>query len=172
MWRSAIAAVVAYVLLNPSHDSSRLVLAPASVPPVVDECDHSLQIGADGNISPLTCDGKLNVRAWQHLARENLLVLSLGADVLPSQVLQAMCSDLPNTTKPIEVSVYDMAKLYYGWRFGLNPRKQFLEVIAERDPVASDLHVDAAPGLAVDQPPPVPAAGRVFGEDHIAGPPP
>ena len=122
-----IIAVVAYILLNPSQDSNRLVLAPASVAPVVDECDRSLQIGADGNISPLTCDGKLNVRAWQHLTRGNLLVLALGADVLPSQVLQAMCSDLPRTTKPIEVSAYDMAKLYYGWRFGLNPRKEFVE---------------------------------------------
>jgi TIR domain len=124
-------AVVTYIVLNPPGPpkSNRLILSPASVAPVVDECNRSLQIGADGNIRPLSCNGKLNVRAWQHVARDNPLVLSLGPDVLPSQVLQAMCSDLQKTTgtKPLEATAYDLAELYYGWKFGLNPKQDFLD---------------------------------------------
>jgi hypothetical protein len=127
----AIIAVVAYIVVNPPGpgSSNRLVLSPASVPPVVDECNHSLQIGADGNIRPLTCNGKLNVRAWQRVARENPLVLSLGQDVVPDQVLQAMCSDLQKTTgtKPLEATAYDLAALYYGWKFGVSPKQEFLD---------------------------------------------
>jgi len=120
--------VGAYLVFRPSPASSRLVLSPASIPPVVDECTQRVRIGADGDVAPITCDGKLNVVAWQYLAKQNPLVLSLGPRVIPDQVLQAMCSDLQKTTgtRPLEATAYDLAKLYYGWRFGVDPKSEFL----------------------------------------------
>jgi hypothetical protein len=117
---------------SPATVPGRIALAPATTAPVVDECSARLQIGADGNAGPLTCGrGKLNVLAWQYFAKNNPLVMSLGPNVIPDQVLRAMCSDLhaaaPETsTVPIEISVYRLSALYYGWQFGVDPVQEFL----------------------------------------------
>lgn len=113
--------------------SSRAALAPASIPPVVDECSVPLSIGANGNAGPLLCEGgKLNTRAWEYFAKNSPLVMALGPNVIPDQVLRAMCSDLQaeppqGSTIPIELSAYQLAATYYGWDFGVDPRQEFVE---------------------------------------------
>ncbi len=140
-WLSAIgtllAALIAGVALYLSNQSpggdggsgqviaGRPVQAPATISPVVGECSQKLQIGADGNASPLTCDGgKLNVLAWSYYGKNSPLVMTLGPDAIPDQVLRAMCSDVRNSTPVIEKSAYTLAALYYGWNFGIDPAQE------------------------------------------------
>jgi hypothetical protein len=123
----ALASVGAVIAIATSGGgASRLILAPASIPPKTDECSAQLQIGADGTAGPVTCaNGHLNTNAWQYYAGLNLSVMRLGPDALPPQVQSAMCSDLRQTgsrsTNPIESDAYQLSALYYGWRFGIVP---------------------------------------------------
>ena len=137
---AALAAALGLFLTNTSDNNSgpsdsatspsessllRAPLSPASDPPQIDECRTQLSVGADGNVSPLFCsNGDLNVLAWEHVAKTNPLVLSLGPNVLPDQVLRAMCSDLRNSTIPVVVSSYQLAQAYYGWDFGIDPSQE------------------------------------------------
>jgi hypothetical protein len=101
--------------------SSRQVLAPATVPPVVDECTQQLTFGADGNAGPISCsNGDLNVLAWQNLAAGHPPVMSLGRYATPGQVQDAICGQ-SNSTLPITRSAYAISALYYGWHFGVDP---------------------------------------------------
>ncbi|MHB8571744.1 MAG: hypothetical protein ACYDAY_02145 [Candidatus Dormibacteria bacterium] len=107
---------------TPSATSARIVLAPATTAPAVDECDQQLAYAADGNVSPLACsDGRLNVRAWRALAQDNPSVMTLGPYATPAQVHAAACMDVQRSTIPIEQSVVDIATIYYGWQFGTRP---------------------------------------------------
>jgi hypothetical protein len=121
-----VAAVV--VLLTSGSAETRQVLSPAATPPVVDECTHSVSVGADGNVGPITCNGgELNVAAWQRLqtSAASNLVMTLGPRALPEDALQAMCTDLRNgSTNVIETSRYKIAELYYGWSFGIDPTSE------------------------------------------------
>jgi hypothetical protein len=105
--------------------SQRIVLPPASVPPVVDECSKQLEHAVDGTVGPLTCEGgKINQLAWQQYAGDlDSLTLSLGPNATPEQVAHALCSDLRESgaTYPIVGQLYEIAKLYYGWQFGIDP---------------------------------------------------
>jgi hypothetical protein len=95
-------------------------LPPAAVPPAsgVSECSVVLQIGADGNASPVFCpDGGINVMAWTYFAKLNTLVMALSSDADVQQVETAMCTDLKNSTIPIETSAGQLAFRYYGWQF-------------------------------------------------------
>ena len=102
--------------------TSRRVLPPATIPPKVDECNQQLTFGVDGNASPVRCaNGDLNVVAWDYFASNNLLVMALGPYATPGQVQEALCADLHHNTIPIETSSYQIAALYYGWTFALDP---------------------------------------------------
>jgi hypothetical protein len=108
---------------------SGIVLPPADVPPRVGLCSQQLEIGADGNAGPISCsNGKLNELAWQYLAHNNLNVMALGYNVLPDQVLRAMCSDVQSggSTNVLEVNAYNISVLYYGWKFGVSPSQEFM----------------------------------------------
>jgi hypothetical protein len=90
--------------------------------PKVNECTQQLTFGADGNVGPITCaDGNLNVLAWQQMAGEHPLVMSLGPYAMPRQVEEALCASLRNSTIPIQTSAYNISALYYGWNFGIDP---------------------------------------------------
>jgi hypothetical protein len=92
------------------------------VAPKVSECSAQLQIGADGNAGPITCpNGDLNALGWDYFEKSTPLIMSLGPDVTLAEVQEALCADLHNSTIPIETSAYNMAALYYGWRFGIDP---------------------------------------------------
>ena len=105
-----------------TQPSNRAVLAPATVPPKVDECQQQLSFGADGTASPVTCaNGDVNVLAWRYYARDtHNRVLSLGPFATPDQVLRAVCGDRFSTL-PIQTLSYQLAKAYYGWNFGVEP---------------------------------------------------
>jgi hypothetical protein len=113
----------------------RAVLAPATVPPVSNECTLQLTYDTDGNVSPLVCpDGGVNGLAWHVYAYGSSSVLDssellrLGPYASPAQVYEAMCHDYTNVykTRPITESAEQLAQTYYGWRFaGDNPLQDF-----------------------------------------------
>jgi cytoskeletal protein RodZ len=96
---------------------ARQILAPATTPPVVDECSVAISQSADGNPYPTTCPGGggVNVVAWRYIANSYSNILGLGASATEQQVLQAMC----NASAPGgEVSLAgQVAAMYYGWSF-------------------------------------------------------
>jgi hypothetical protein len=109
----------------------RIVLPPATVPPVKDECTEQLVYGADGNVSPLTCPGGgVNTAAWKQLAVNGTELLGLGLYATPTQVYQAVCHDYDTVykTKPITESAEEIAQAYYQWKFGVNPLSEFEQV--------------------------------------------
>lgn len=112
----------------------RAILAPATVPPVSDECTLQVAYDADGNVSPLLCaSGGVNTIAWHRLAYGDGTVpakselLTLGRYASPEQVYQAICHDYTDIfkTKPVTGSVEQIAKSYYGWQFGVDPLQEF-----------------------------------------------
>jgi hypothetical protein len=54
--------------------------------------------------------------AWEEISKGNPLVMTLGPYATPSQVTQAMCADLRNSTIPIETSGYQISALYWLFR--------------------------------------------------------
>jgi hypothetical protein len=95
------------------------------VPSEVDECSQQLEFGADGTAGPTTCaNGYLNVLDWQYYAKSGLQSLTLGRYATPAQVEQALCADAHATTNPIASDGYELAKLYYGWQFGIDPTQE------------------------------------------------
>lgn len=99
------------------------ILSPATVPPVVGLCSAQLSYGADGNTSPLFCsNGEINKLAWNYFAKINLRVMALGPNASPSDVEAAVSADMNgSSTGPIECSAYELAAVYYGWSFGVDP---------------------------------------------------
>jgi hypothetical protein len=105
---------------TPGPPPTRQVLAPAIVPPKVDECSEQLTFAQDGNAGPINCSsGALNAIAWRYFASSKHSVMSLGPYTTPAQVEDALCSDGPPI--PIETSAYQLAALYYGWNFTQDP---------------------------------------------------
>jgi hypothetical protein len=103
--------------------ANRAVLPPATSQPVVAECSQQLEYGADGSFGPLTCANgtELNTLAWNAASANRPLIMSLGPDASPGQVNAALCTDLNNSTIPIETGAYHLAAMYYGWTFAYDP---------------------------------------------------
>jgi hypothetical protein len=124
---AAVAAAVALVALPGGGESpdpsNQVALGPATVAPAVDLCSRQLDIGVDGTFGPLSCDGgKLNQTAWQFaVGHHDPFTFTLGPNATPDQVTRALCGDLEGTTLPIMGEIYELAKTYYGWGFGLDP---------------------------------------------------
>jgi hypothetical protein len=90
-------------------------------------CPH-ISYGADGNAGPLFCsDGQPNPPVLAYYRTMHLLVLGLGPDATPAQVLRAMCSDLPKSSNPIETDAYNLAQRMEGWSFGVNPAQEMIQ---------------------------------------------
>jgi hypothetical protein len=113
-----------------SENSKYSVLAPATVPSKVAECDQSLSYGSDGNPSPVKClNGSLNVLEWNALATLEPRVMSLGNSATSAQVQSDICSDANaadadssvSASNAFEESVYQISALYYGWNFSSDP---------------------------------------------------
>lgn len=115
----------------------RAVLAPATVPPVKNECLRALLRDADGNVQPLLCpNGGVNVNAWKQYARGWVghppliwsKTMRLGRHPSAKDVFDAMCVDLARVygTMPLTESAETLAAAYYGWHFsGSNPSQEF-----------------------------------------------
>jgi hypothetical protein len=97
--------------------NSFAVLSPAKVPPVHRECAGGLVLYEDGNVGPLTCDGGVNVGAWENLSHGDSPLMSLGKNPSQDQVIAAICAGGRYTVNVLD-SVYDLASTYYGWHFG------------------------------------------------------
>lgn len=109
-------------LTTRTQPANRAILAPATVPPSVDECQRQLMFAVDGTAGPVKCaNGDVNVVAWTYYARDgHARLLSLGPFATPQQALQAMCKDASSTI-PLEDEAYQLARTYYGWRFAVDP---------------------------------------------------
>ena len=90
-------------------------------------CPH-IQYGADDTAGPLFCtDGQPNPPVLAYYRTLHLQVLSLGPDVTPAQVLQAICTDVhQHSTYPIETAAYNLAQKINGWSFGVSPPQEML----------------------------------------------
>lgn len=117
----AAIAIAAYLIGRGNRGQE--VLSPATVPPVVGLCSAQLSYGADGNAAPLFCsNGEINRLAWSYFAKVNLRVTTLGPNASPSDVESAVSTDMNgSSTGPIECSAYQLAAVYYGWSFGIDP---------------------------------------------------
>ncbi len=117
-----IVIAVAAFLAGRGSGGANQALAPATVPPAVGLCSEQLSYGADGNASPLFCaNGQLNVLAWKYFAALHPRVMALGPNAAPGDVEAAVALDIKNSTGPIECSAYQLASVYYGWSFGIDP---------------------------------------------------
>src|SRR5436305_1207985 len=64
---SAVPSTTPSTARTTTTSSARAILAPATVPPVADECSLQTTDAADGNVFPLLCPaGGVNVTAWNH----------------------------------------------------------------------------------------------------------
>ncbi len=106
-------------------------LKPAIVPSKTPECQQTLTYASSGEPSPVQCsNGDLNVLAWKALAALEPTVMKLGYTSSQSQVMSAMCTDInvanqdatSALSEPVEASAYQLASLYYGWHYNINPR--------------------------------------------------
>jgi prepilin-type N-terminal cleavage/methylation domain-containing protein len=106
------------------------VLAPATVDSKVTECDQPITYGTNGSPTPIQCsNGNLNATAWNALSALEPTVMSLGYSATSAQVQTAICNDAnaadedssANTSNAIEMTVYQISSLYYGWNFSSNP---------------------------------------------------
>ena len=110
----------------PPPPSNRAILAPATTPPSVDECQQQLMFAVDGTAGPVKCsNGDVNAVAWKYYARDgHRLILSLGSFATPPQALAAMCKD-GSSTIPLEQEAYQLAKTYYQWQFAVDPSTEY-----------------------------------------------
>jgi hypothetical protein len=93
------------------------VLPGANGRPVHRECAPSFGIDFDSNGSPATCGGdRVNVATWDYFASTRPAMYSLGREATRCQVAEVY--DNARLTLPMDFSVYEMSKAYYGWRFG------------------------------------------------------
>jgi hypothetical protein len=93
------------------------VLPGATGLPVHEECAPRFDVDVDSNGSPATCHGdRVNVATWDYFASEHPPMYSLGRSATRCEI--AAVYDYSHLTMPMDASVYEMAKAYYGWRFG------------------------------------------------------
>lgn len=120
---SSVTKSVAAKQTNNPTNSAYATLTPATVPSKVVECSQQISYASNGVPDPVQCsNGDLNVTDWQALAALEPKVLTLGYDATASQVQSTLCSDVDaNISNPIELTVYQIASLYYGWNFSSNP---------------------------------------------------
>jgi hypothetical protein len=120
---SASSIVSTTISATTTAPANRAILPPATSQPVVAECSQQLEYGADGSFGPLTCANgtELNTLAWNAASANRPLIMSLGPDASPGQVNAALCTDLNNSTIPIETGAYHLAAMYYGWTFAYDP---------------------------------------------------
>ena len=87
-------------------------------------CTTQIATTANGNATPLFCtDGSINVQAWNFYSGVSASILGLGLKPTAGQVQSALCDDLVHNhaTRLEEVSGYQMASAYYGWKFNMDP---------------------------------------------------
>ena len=113
-----------------TNSNEYATLSPATVPPKIAECSQEISFDTAGDPGPIQCaNGDLNVQAWDSLATLEPTVFSLGYSATAAQVQSALCTDVDATlsdantknSSVVEATVYQIAALYYGWSFSINP---------------------------------------------------
>jgi len=119
----AIVVAVAGLALGGHNSQSPEVLPPAPGPPVGGLCSAQLTHLPDGSVSPLFCsNGDVNRLAWRYFAGKNLSVMGLGIFAADTDVATAIRQDLSaHATDAVECGAYQLASVYYGWGFGIDP---------------------------------------------------
>ena len=123
---AAVAAAVGLLVLPGGDEGggggdTPEALPPATVAPAVGLCSQQLEHAVNGTVGPLSCaGGSLNQLAWEHVAEAyEPETFTLGPNATPDEVGAALCEGL--VTIPIADMIYDLAQLYYGWSFALEP---------------------------------------------------
>ena len=118
-----LVGAVAVAAFNSLQDSRPRTLWPAKVPPVVGLCTEQLSQDQNGDVAPLFCSsGEINTLAWNHLAGENLEVMTLGPHPTHAGVVTAIEQDLKaRATSTEECNAATLAAAYYGWNFHIQP---------------------------------------------------
>ncbi len=115
---------------TPAPRNPYSTLSLANVPSKTPECTAALTYGSNGDPQPVQCpNGDLNVTEWNALAALEPTVMTLGYGASEAQVQTAICNDAnaadedssASSSNAIEVSVYQISALYYGWDFSSNP---------------------------------------------------
>jgi len=119
----AIAVAVAGLALGNHGSPTPEVLPPAPGPPVGRLCTQPLTTMPNGSVTPLFCsNGDVNRLAWRYFADKNLTVMGLGIFAADTDVATAIRQDLSgHATEAVECSAYQLASVYYGWGFGVDP---------------------------------------------------
>ena len=119
----AVVVTVAGLSLGGQHSASPEVLPPAPGPPVGRLCTAQLTQLPDGSVSPLFCtNGDVNRLAWRYFAGKNLRVMELGIFAADTDVAAAIRQDLSgHAGEAVECAAYQLASVYYGWGFGVDP---------------------------------------------------
>jgi len=114
---------VAALVMGGQSPSSPEVLPPAPGPPVGGLCSAQLTHLPDGSVSPLVCsNGDVNRLAWSYFAAKNLSVMGLGIFAADTDVATAIRQDLSShASDAVECAAYQLASVYYGWGFGVDP---------------------------------------------------
>ena len=99
----------------PQH--RRAALPPAVSPPVRPVCTPGFRLNADGNAAPATCSGgAVNAAVWEYFAASSPPMLKLGRSATRCAVARAY--DDEQLTAPMNLTIFELANAYYGWRFG------------------------------------------------------
>jgi hypothetical protein len=113
-----------------SATNAYAILSPATVASKTAECSQQLTFDSNGDSGPITCpDGDLNLTEWNALAALEPSIFTLGPSPTVAQVQAALCADTNDSdsdantsnSKIIEMTVYHIAQLYYGWSFTSDP---------------------------------------------------
>jgi len=116
--------------ITTAGQASFKILAPATVAPKSAECSQSVTYASSGQPVPIQCaNGDLNVTAWNSLATIEPTVMSLGYSPSQTQVQSSLCQDAnaanadssSSASNAIELEVYQISALYYGWHFPSDP---------------------------------------------------
>jgi hypothetical protein len=119
----AIVVAAAALFMGDHSPASPEVLPPAPGPPVGGLCTEQLTSLPDGSVSPLFCsNGDVNRLAWRYFAHKDLAVMGLGIFAADTDVATAIRQDLSgHATDAVECSAYQLASVYYGWGFAVDP---------------------------------------------------
>jgi hypothetical protein len=107
----------AFLVVSDGPPKNRMAVLPHAVgPPVHPECAPGFRLEADGNAGPATCsDSAVNVATWDYLAASVPPLLGLGRGATKCAVARAYHDD--QLTGPMNYTVFQLARAYYGWRF-------------------------------------------------------
>jgi hypothetical protein len=106
----------AFLVVSDGPPKNRWAVLPHAVgPPVQPECAPGFRLEADGNAGPATCPtAEVNAATWEFFAESDPPMLGLGRGATKCAIARAYHDD--QLTGPMNFTVFELARTYYGWR--------------------------------------------------------